>query len=117
MSRPTDRFEGGVSVDLGNYQTYNFAGHISGPLAEGLAARIAFRSENSDKGWQVSNTRGERQGEVDKLGIRGSLAIDPGPGTHFDLSVTWKRDYVTTGDATAGNSFLFSVSLRGLGSR
>lgn len=35
----------------------------------------------------------------------------------FDLSVTWKRDYVTTGDATAGNSFLFSVSLRGLGSR
>ncbi|PTR12466.1 MULTISPECIES: LPS-assembly protein LptD [unclassified Novosphingobium] len=35
----------------------------------------------------------------------------------FDLSITWKRDYVTTGDATAGNSFLFSVSLRGLGSR
>ncbi|MBA4750997.1 MAG: TonB-dependent receptor [Sphingopyxis sp.] len=88
-ARPTDTFEGGVSVDLGNYQTYNFAGHISGPLGEGIAARIAFRSENSDKGWQVSNTRGERQGEVDKLGIRGSLAIDPAAGTHFDLSVTW----------------------------
>jgi iron complex outermembrane receptor protein len=88
-AKPTDTFEGGVSVDLGNYQTYNFAGHVSGPLGEGVAARIAFRSENSDKGWQVSNTRGERQGKVDKLGIRGSLAIDPGPGTHFDLSVTW----------------------------
>jgi LPS-assembly protein len=35
----------------------------------------------------------------------------------LDLSITWKRDYVTTGDATAGNSFLFSISLRGLGSR
>lgn len=88
-AKPTDSFEGSVQAELGNYQTYNFAGHISGPLAEGISARIAFRNENSDKGWQVSNTRGERQGEVDKLGIRGSLAIDPGPGTHFDLSVTW----------------------------
>ena len=87
--KPTDSFEGSIKADLGNYQTYNFAGHISGPLGEGIAARIAFRSENSDKGWQVSNTRGERQGKVDKLGIRGSLAIDPADGTHFDLSVTW----------------------------
>lgn len=90
--KPTDHFEGSIRADLGNYQTYNIGGHISGPLGEGIAARLAFRSENSDKGWQVSNTRGERQGEVDKLGVRGSLAIDPGPGTHFDLSVTWWRN-------------------------
>lgn len=88
-AKPTDSFEGGVSADIGNYQTWNLAGHVSGPLGEGIAARIAFRSENSDKGWQVSNSRGERQGKVDKLGIRGSLAIDPAVGTHFDLSVTW----------------------------
>ncbi|HWW55622.1 MAG TPA: TonB-dependent receptor [Sphingopyxis sp.] len=87
--KPTDSFEGSIKADLGNYQTYNFAGHLSGPLGEGIAARIAFRSENSDKGWQVSNSRGERQGKVDKLGIRGALAIDPAEGTHFDLSVTW----------------------------
>ncbi|WP_374525873.1 TonB-dependent receptor [Sphingopyxis sp.] len=88
-AKPTDTFEGGISADIGNYQTWNLAGHVSGPLGEGIAARIAFRSENSDKGWQVSNSRGERQGKVDKLGIRGSLAIDPAAGTHFDLSVTW----------------------------
>ena len=91
-AKPTDSFEGNIRAELGNYQTYNFAGYISGPLGEGVAARIAFRSENSDKGWQVSNTRGERQGEVDKLGIRGSLALDPADGTHFDLSVTWWRN-------------------------
>ncbi|WP_411341667.1 TonB-dependent receptor [Sphingopyxis sp. J-6] len=90
--KPTDSFEGSIKADLGNYQTYNIGGHISGPLGEGIAARIAFRSENRDKGWQVSNSRGERQGKVDKLGIRGSLAIDPAPGTHFDLSVTWWRN-------------------------
>lgn len=90
--KPTDSFEGSIKADLGNYQTWNVGGHISGPLGEGIAARIAFRSENSDKGWQVSNSRGERQGKIDKLGIRGSLAIDPAPGTHFDLSVTWWRN-------------------------
>ncbi len=88
-AKPTDRFEGGVSVDLGNYETYNFGGHISGPLGEGIAARIAVRSENSDKGWQVSNSRGDRLGKVDKLGVRGSLALDPAEGTHIDMSVFW----------------------------
>jgi len=87
--KPTDSFKGSIKADLGNYQTYNIGGYISGPLGEGIAARIAFRSENSDKGWQVSNTRGERQGEIEKLGVRGSLAIDPAERTHFDLSVVW----------------------------
>lgn len=62
---PTDSFDGSIKADLGNYQTYNIGGFISGPLGEGIAARIAFRSENSDKGWQVSNTRNERLGEVE----------------------------------------------------
>src|SRR3546814_9099711 len=56
-AKPTDHFDAGISAELGNYQTYNFAGHISGPLGEGVAARLAIRSENSDKGWQVSNSR------------------------------------------------------------
>ncbi len=34
-AKPTDTFEGGVKAELGNYQTYNFEGHLSGPLGEG----------------------------------------------------------------------------------
>src|SRR3546814_8327478 len=45
-AKPTDHFDAGISAELGNYQTYNFAGHISGPLGEGVAARLAIRSEN-----------------------------------------------------------------------
>ncbi len=103
--KPTDHFEGSVSADLGNYQTYNLSGHISGPIADGIAARIAFRSENSDKGWQVSNSRGERLGKVDKLGLRGSLALDPADGTHIDLSVTWWRN---RSDTVAGQGIGFT---------
>jgi LPS-assembly protein len=33
----------------------------------------------------------------------------------LDLALTWRRDYITTGDATKGNTFQFSISLRNLG--
>lgn len=35
----------------------------------------------------------------------------------LDLAFTWRRDYVTTGDAVRGNSYLLSLSLRNIGSR
>lgn len=35
----------------------------------------------------------------------------------FDLSLTWRRDYVTTGDAYKGNSYLFSIAFRNIGTR
>lgn len=90
--RPTDTFEGSVRAEAGNYDTYNFAGHVSGPLADGVSARLAFRSENSDKGWQISNSRGERLGKVDKLALRGSLKIEPSASTEINLSATWWRN-------------------------
>ncbi len=111
-AKPTDSFEGSIRADLGNYQTYNIGGHISGPLGEGIAARIAFRSENSGKGWQVSNSRGERQGEIEKLGIRGALAFDPGPGTHFDLSVTWWQN---KSDTVVGQGIGFTPATNPVG--
>ena len=35
----------------------------------------------------------------------------------IDLSFTWRRDYITTGDAKRGNAFQFSFALRNLGIR
>ena len=90
--RPTDTFEGSVKAEFGNYDTYNFAGHVSGPLGEGVSARLAFRSENSDKGWQISNSRGERLGQVDKLALRGSLKFEPSASTEINLSATWWKN-------------------------
>jgi iron complex outermembrane receptor protein len=104
--KPTDEFKGGVKAELGNYKTYNFEGYLSGPLGEGVAARIAARSENSDKGWQISNARpNERQGRVDKLAVRGSLALDPSPSTSIDLSVTYWQN---KSDTIAGQGIGFT---------
>lgn len=90
--KPSDVFEAGFTAELGNYETLNLEGFVNGPIADGLAGRLAFRIENSDEGWQVSNTRGERQGKVDRWGVRGSLAIDPGERLSIDASVSaWKN--------------------------
>lgn len=91
-AKPTSEFEGGVSADLGNYQTYNVGGYLSGPLGDNIQARIAFRSENSDKGWQVDQSSGDQLGKVDKWGLRASLAIQPTPTTEFNVSFTYWRN-------------------------
>lgn len=105
-AKPTDEFRGGVKAEIGNYETYNFEGFVSGPLADGIAARIAVRSENSDKGWQISNSRpDERQGKVDKLAVRGSLAIDPTPSTSIDFSVNYWQN---KSDTLAGQGIGFT---------
>ncbi|NCU11385.1 MAG: TonB-dependent receptor plug domain-containing protein, partial [Sphingomonadaceae bacterium] len=103
--KPTAQFKGSLTADLGNYETYNIGGYLSGPLADGISARIAFRSENSNEGWQISNSRGERLGKVRKYGVRGSLAIDPTDGTHIDISVVWWRN---KSDTVAGQGIGFT---------
>jgi outer membrane receptor protein involved in Fe transport len=111
-AKPTDTFEGGVTADIGNYQTWNLGAHVSGPLGEGVAARIAVRSEQSDKGWQVSNSRGERLGKVDKLGVRAALAFDPSDATHIDVSAFWWRN---RSDTIAGQGVGFTPATNPVG--
>lgn len=91
-NKPTDEFRAQVTAEAGNYETFNLEGLINGQIAPGLNGRLAFRRENSGKGWQISNTRGERQGEVDRWGVRGSLAFTPSDRLSVDASVSyWKN--------------------------
>lgn len=91
-NKPTDQFKASVTGEVGNYKTYNLEGFVNGPLAPGADARLAFRVENSDKGWQISNSRGERQGQIDRWGVRGSLALNPTDRLSVDASVSaWRN--------------------------
>ncbi len=86
-NKPTDEFEASISVDYGNYDTWNIEGMINLPISENVQARFALRSENSDEGWQRSVTRpNEDRGTVDKLGFRGALAIQATENLDIDLS-------------------------------
>ncbi len=35
----------------------------------------------------------------------------------LDIALTWRRDYITTGDATRGNTIQFNIAFKGLGVR
>jgi len=43
---PTDTLSGYLNAEVGNYRAVNVDGAISGPLGDGVSARIAFQSRN-----------------------------------------------------------------------
>jgi iron complex outermembrane receptor protein len=77
-NKPSDKFGAGAKAEFGDYKTRNFEGFLNLPISDSLGARLAFRSEDSDEGWQRSFTRpGETLGEVHRLGARASVAWRP----------------------------------------
>jgi len=76
-AKPSEKPEASVTAEAGNYKTYNLEGMVSGGLGDRVQGRAAFRTEHSDEGWQVSNTRGEKLGKVNRSGWRLSLAMQP----------------------------------------
>ncbi|QUD87317.1 TonB-dependent receptor [Phenylobacterium montanum] len=103
-NKPSESFAAGATAEIGNYQTHNFEGFVSGPLMPGVQGRLAFRTENSDEGWQVSDTRpGDRQGRVSRYGWRASLAAEPTSKLRIDASFSgWHNGSDTTAAQAIG---------------
>lgn len=102
--KPSEKASGAMSVDVGNYETFNVGGYVTGPIASGIQARLGYRVDISNDGWQISNSRGERLGRVKRYGLRGSLALQPGP-FDVDLSATY---WVNKSDTVAGQAIGFT---------
>ncbi len=103
--KPSEDASGAMSIDVGNYETFNVGGYITGPIAEGVQARIGYRADISRDGWQISNSRpNERLGKVKRYGVRGSLAFQPGP-FEIDLSATY---WANKSDTVSGQGIGFT---------
>jgi iron complex outermembrane recepter protein len=90
-NKPTEEFEAMVRAEGGNYDTVNTEGMVSGPLGATLAGRLAFRTEDSNEGWQKSNTSNDTLGEVHRYGYRAMLALQPLEQLDVDVSYNgWK---------------------------
>lgn len=72
-NKPTDEFEAGVSLDIGNYEYFKGDLYISGALSENLLARIALTTTQQGEGWQDSITTGDKLGERDETAGRATL--------------------------------------------
>lgn len=108
-AKPKRDFSAGGSIELGNYKSYNFEGHINVPLGEKAAFRVAFRNENSDKGWQIDQTRGDRLGKVDRWGARASLHLAPSERFEGLITVSGWRD---RSDTQAGQAISLNLTNR-----
>jgi outer membrane receptor protein involved in Fe transport len=91
-ARPTREFTGRLQASGGSHESYGVQGAVSGPLGETLSARLAFRIDRADRGWQRSVTRGDRLGRRDKAAARLALRWQPDDGTDLLLTGNWWRD-------------------------
>ena len=75
--RPTVDFEGGVSLEYGNYDRIELGGYASGPILGGiLGGRISARTQQSD-GWLYNSFLDVHDNNQDIVEVRGSLLFTP----------------------------------------
>lgn len=89
---PTDDLEGYVEASYGRFNTYNLQGAISGPLANGIRARIAFTRNKSDGPYTNVVTGKHDVGDTDNWAVRGRLSFDLGEATTLDLIGSYNND-------------------------
>ncbi|NBU26083.1 MAG: hypothetical protein EBS39_10830, partial [Gammaproteobacteria bacterium] len=104
---PTDKFDGYVSGLVGSFDRVDLRGAVSGPLTEGLSARVAVRRLKDD-------------GYTKDLDPRGGTKIDDNDLTAVRGSLRWKADGVSAtliaehSKFENGNTSIFPIDGAGL---
>ncbi len=98
-AQPTDTFEGGVDVLIGNFNKKRLEGFVNIPMGQGTALRIAGLTEKSDGFVKNIGTGSDFGGEEQQF-IRGTLRYAPPsvPG----LEVLLRASYLDLGGEGAG---------------
>ncbi|MFD1789620.1 TonB-dependent receptor [Sphingomonas floccifaciens] len=94
---PTDRYEGGLNVDFGNYNSQRIDGFVNAPLSDTLALRVAGVYQDHDG--YVRSTSGVEMVDLKEYAGRASLRWTPDSRLEVELhGGFWRRD-----DAGAGS--------------
>lgn len=84
--RPTDVFEGFVSVDVADYSTRTLVAAVGGPLADSVAGRLAVQQHRSD-GYIENRFLGrDDTNGFDELSLRASLSFEPAAGARYSFT-------------------------------
>ncbi len=116
-ARPTDQFEASLQ---GLYEFNNnevdLRGHVSGPLADGLSARIAFLYNRLDDGWVENALTGNAMPKKRDWAVRGSVKWEP--SDNVEINARYERgdlmsrgapfDLVRVGPSLAAVQSLFN---------
>jgi iron complex outermembrane receptor protein len=91
--RPTPEFSAGATLGYSRFNVFDFEGYLSGPILEGVQARLAAKFVTSDAGWQQSISRpGDTLGQRDERAVRALFDIRLGDAGSLLLNLHWTRD-------------------------
>lgn len=92
LGAPTDTLEAGVSGSLERFGRTELQGYISGPLGEGVGARLALGVVNGGA-WQRSMSRpGEENGDARQYTGRLTVELEPSDNLRIQLRATGAID-------------------------
>ena len=78
-AKPTDRFEGSGSLELGDYGTQDLDGMLNLPVSDVLQVRVAYSSKYHD-GYRNNPPQPDRGDDEDSRSARVSVAFEPFDG-------------------------------------
>ena len=90
-TKPTQDFEGYVSLDLGNYNENNFEAVVNGALSDELSARATLFTRKHD-GYVENTFTGGDVNNQDQIGGKLQLRFEPSDDLTMDLSVDFMEE-------------------------
>jgi iron complex outermembrane receptor protein len=117
--RPTDEFEGGAEVTVGDYDRIDGKLFVSGPMTDTLRGRLSLSSQNRDGhvdrlaidvSPQIAAKTGETMGNVDRVSGRLALEWD----ITSDLMATITADVSVIREETPGQVIIGTDETAGL---
>jgi iron complex outermembrane receptor protein len=108
---PSKAFEAAVNGGFSNHGGREAGGTISGPIAAGVSGKFSFTSETRD-GYTTNIANGDKLDNIDRLGARGQLSLQPSQKLKVDLYADYSKidQNLALGEPTTG---LFNVPLVG----
>ncbi|MBN8820276.1 MAG: TonB-dependent receptor [Sphingomonas sp.] len=100
-ARPTDVLTGYGRISYGNYNALTTEAAISGPITEGIRARLAIKTENRD-GYGVNPVSGKDVDDLNRRMGRASVEFDLGPKATLLLT----GEYFRQSDASGAIHYL-----------
>ncbi len=96
-AKPTDEFDGGVGLILGDYRRVKAEGFVNLPITDGLALRIAGAVDRHDPYYKSTENAFADIGDLSYQFVRASLRIAP-PGMDDRLEVIVRGSYYNQDD-------------------
>jgi iron complex outermembrane receptor protein len=88
--KPDDEFRAQAALTVGNYDKIDGSFAVSGPLSEGVSAKLSFSSRNHG-GYAFNETTGNDIETEHSNAVRGALRFQPGEGVDIQLNADYSK--------------------------